>query len=101
MGGIFDLIYTIYEDTRGDVAKFQYLTPIVIPASVVICALVVYQHDRLQRRHSSGLVILFWLGLVIHGSLKLRTYILIARDQVLLVYSLECVQSILHNNLIL
>ena len=28
-------------------------------------------------------MLLFWLGLVIYGSLKLRTYILIARDQVL------------------
>ena len=27
-------------------------------------------------------MLLFWLGLVIYGSLKLRTYILIARDQV-------------------
>ena len=47
----------------------------------VMCALVIH-HNRVQGQHSSGLMLLFWLGLVIYGSLKLRTYILIARDQV-------------------
>ena len=32
---ILDFIYTIYQDVRGDAAKFQYLTPIVIAASMV------------------------------------------------------------------
>ena len=46
-----------------------------------MCALVIHW-DRLRGHHSSGLMLVFWLGLVIYGSLKLRTYILIARDQV-------------------
>ena len=47
----------------------------------VMCVLVIH-HDRVQGQRSSGLMLLFWLGLVIYGSFKLRTYILIARDQV-------------------
>ena len=33
--GICDLIYTVYQDVRGDVAKFQYLTPIAVGSSMV------------------------------------------------------------------
>ena len=33
--GICDFIYTIYQDVRGDVAKFQYLTPIAVASSMV------------------------------------------------------------------
>ena len=83
--GICDLFYTIYQDVRGDVANFQYLTPVTVAACMVISALVI-DNDRLRGHRSSGLMLLFWLGLVIYGSLKLRTYILIARDQVLLAY---------------
>ena len=36
--GIFDFIFTIYQEVRGDVAKFQYLTPIVIVVSMVSTA---------------------------------------------------------------
>ena len=64
-------------------ANFQYLTPITVAASMVISAMVI-RRDRLRGHRSSGLMLLFWLGLVIYGTLKLRTYILIARDEVLL-----------------
>ena len=46
-----------------------------------MCALVIHR-DRQQGRRTSGLMLLFWLGMVIYGSLKLRTYVLVARDQV-------------------
>ena len=46
-----------------------------------MCSLVIHR-DRQHGHRSSGLMLLLWLGLVIYGSLKLRTYILIARDQV-------------------
>ena len=36
--GICDLIFTIYEDTRGRVANFQYFTPIVTAATMVSLA---------------------------------------------------------------
>ncbi len=45
-------------------------------------SVLVIHHDRVRGQRSSGLMLLFWLGLVIYGSFKLRTYILIARDQV-------------------
>ena len=35
VAAILDFIYTIYQDVRGDAAKFQYLTPIVVAASMV------------------------------------------------------------------
>ena len=40
--GIFDLIYTIYQDIRGDVAKFQYFTPFAIVISMVRTHLQLY-----------------------------------------------------------
>ena len=32
---ICDFIYTLYQEAKGDVAKFQYLVPIAITASMV------------------------------------------------------------------
>ena len=58
---ILDFIYTIYQDVRGDAAKFQYLTPIVIAASMVsltesikykyrsLCNVYVLKHYRVFR----------------------------------------------------
>ena len=33
--GILDVVFTIYQEIEGAVARFQYLTPIVIVASMV------------------------------------------------------------------
>ena len=38
--------------------------------------------ERKRGVRSSGLIILLWISLVIYGSLKLRTYILIDEDAV-------------------
>jgi hypothetical protein len=59
----------------------MYMYMYIFDYMQIMCVLVI-RHDRVQGQRSSGLMLLFWLGLVIYGSFKLRTYILIARDQV-------------------
>ena len=42
----------------------------------------VTSHDHHLGHRSSGLMLLLWLGLVIYGTIKFRTYILITIDRV-------------------
>ena len=47
----------------------------------VLTAIMIY-FERKRGVRSSGLVIMLWISLVIYGSFKLRTYILIDEDAV-------------------
>ncbi len=58
----------------------------------VLAALVMHQDRRVGVR-SSGVLLLFWLGLVVYGSFKLRSLVLLAEDVVCVcVYVCACVR---------
>ena len=46
-----------------------------------MCLLVMYR-DRVFGQRSSGLLFCFWLGMVVYGSIKLRTLLLLSIDNV-------------------
>ncbi|XP_064405659.1 multidrug resistance-associated protein 1-like [Halichondria panicea] len=77
-----DLGYTIHQGVwgeEGSVAQYQYATPSVLALSMVVCLLVMHR-DRIVGQRSSGILFLFWLGLVIYGTIKLRTLSLLSID---------------------
>ena len=54
----------------------------VLYLSIQILADVVIVFENKKGVHSSGLMILLWISLIVYGTLKLRTLILIAQDLV-------------------
>ncbi|XP_064405656.1 multidrug resistance-associated protein 1-like [Halichondria panicea] len=73
-----DFGYTIYQGA-GSAAPYQYLSPLVLTVTMVVCLLMMTR-DRIVGQRSSGLLFLFWLGLVIYGTIKLRTLSLLSID---------------------
>ena len=103
---LFDLFYSIDRGRRvGGVATFQYLSPVLLFTTAVSCVSsyrrtkntrfglscmvssqlmvgLVLVKDRQVGHRTSGLLLVFWILMMVYGTFKLRTYILTGLDKV-------------------
>ncbi|KAL5473787.1 hypothetical protein EMCRGX_G028343 [Ephydatia muelleri] len=74
-----DLFFSIAQRSNGSTATFQYMSPVILGFASFLAGVITY-HKRRVGVHSSGLLHLFWLAMVVYGVIKLRTLILTAQE---------------------
>eukprot|EP00731_Ephydatia_muelleri_P028692 Em0020g336a len=79
VAALCDIFYTVERGTKFNIAWFQYTSPTFLSLTLFLAGVITY-HERRVGVHSSGLLHLFWVAMVVYGVIKLRTLILTAQD---------------------